>query len=148
MSTQFTTDLGFAISLPDGAEAIEESTAGPKTCQFSLPDASIVSAVRDDAAANSLADVIAWTEQMADHYVTSFGATEEMQGAIPSAGKQAFAYSVAFSDTEKWPRRATLIGALLDGGPFIGVTLLTTNLGQPLDVALVQDIVDGIAATD
>jgi len=148
LSTHFTTDLGFGISLPDGAAPIEESSAGPESRQFSLADASIVSAVRDDTAADSLAGVIAWTEQMAGHYVASFGATEEMQGAIHSPGRQAFAYSVAFTDNDKWPRRATLMGVLLDGGAFIGITLLTTNLGQPLDVALVQEIVDGIDATD
>ncbi|MBP2413312.1 hypothetical protein JOF48_002111 [Arthrobacter stackebrandtii] len=148
MSTKFTTDLGFEITLPDGAAPVEESSAGPQSRQFSLADASIVSVVRDDAAAASLADAIGWTEQMAEHYVASFGAAEEMQGAIQSPGKQAFAYSVAFSDNEKWPRRATLIGTLLDGGAFIGITLLTTNLGQPLDVQLVQSLVDGLAVTE
>lgn len=147
LSTHFDTGLGVGIALPDGASALEDSSAGPHSRQFSMPNGDLVSVVRDDAAAANLAGIIAWTENMASFYVNEYGGEEEMQGSITSAGKQAFAYSVAFRDAEDVPRRATLIGTLLDGGVFVGITLLTIDAGQPLDVALVQELVDGLEPT-
>lgn len=147
MSIQFDTGLGISISLRDGARALEESSAGPHSRQFSLSNGDLVSLVRDDTAATNLADIIAWTENMANFYVTEFGAVEEMQGSVTGTGKQGFAYSVAFRDAEDVPRRATLIGTLLGDGIFAGITLLTVNAGQPLDVALVQELVDGLEPT-
>lgn len=149
MSIQFDTGLGVSISLRDGACALVESSAGPHSRLFSLSNGDLVSIVRDDTAATNLADMIAWTENMANFYVTEFDGVEEMQGSVTGTGtgKQGFAYSVAFRDAEDVPRRATLIGILLGGGIFAGITLLTVNAGQPLDVALVRELVDGLEPT-
>lgn len=146
MSIEFDTGLGISISLREGAGALAESSAGPHSRQYSLRNGDLVSIVRDDAAATNLAGLIAWTERMADFYVREFGAVEEMQGSINAqgTGNRGFAHSVAFRDAEDVPRRATLIGTLLGGGIFAGITLLTVNAGQPLDAALVQELVDGL----
>lgn len=145
MSIQFSTGLGLQLTLPDGAESIAESSAGPLSAQFSLPGGEVVSAIRDDAAASSLAGVIAWTQSMAGHYTAEYGAVEEMQGSIPAQDREGYAYSVCFTDAEQTPRRATLAGCLLPGGGFAGITLLSINDGSTLDTALVQEIVRGIA---
>lgn len=145
MSIQFTSPLGLDITLPDGAEPIAEPSAGPLSAEFSLPNGDVVSVVRDDTAATDLAGIIAWTQAMAGHYITEFGAVEEMQGTIAGDGRQSYAYSVSFSDAAQVPRRATLMGCLLTGGIFAGITLVTINDGKPLDTELVEEIVRGMA---
>lgn len=147
MSIQFPTGLGLDITLPDGAEPLAEPTAGPLSAQFSLPRGEVVSVVRDDQAADTLSGIIAWTQSMASHYITEFGGVEELQGSIAGEGRQGYACSVAFSDAASVPRRATLVGCLLDEGIFAGITLLTINDGGPLDTSLVEGIVRGIAPT-
>lgn len=146
MSHQFQTDLGLTLTLPEGSEPVPESSAGPNSRQFSLANGDVVSLIRDDATAATLAGVIAWTQGMAAHYVQNYGAVEEMQGSINSPGKEAYAYAVSFKDADGVPRRATLIGVLAEG-TFAGATLLSINAGQPLDATLVQGIVDGIVPT-
>lgn len=145
MSIQLPTGLGLDVTLPDGAEPIAESSAGPLSAQFSLPRGEVVSVVRDDSAAVDLAGVIAWTQAMAAHYVNEFGAVEGPQGSMAADGKQSYAYSVSFKDADSVPRRATLMGCLLAGGIFAGITLLTIDDGAPLDTSLVEGIVQGLA---
>lgn len=145
MSNTFSTTLGISLTLPDGSAVIEESSAGPLSLQFSLANGDVISVVRDDQGVNDLASTIAWTEAMAEYYVKEFGAVEELSGSLESEGKTSFAYSVAYSDAQEVARRATLIGVLLDGGAFVGITLITINDGKPLDVELVQEIVNGVS---
>lgn len=144
---QFDTGLGISLTLPEGATPLEDPAAGPLAREFGLSNGDVVSVVRDDDAAASLAGVIAWTGLMAEHYVHEFGAEEELQGKVASSGKQSFARTLSYKDGEGWARRATLIGTLLNGGAFTGITLLTINAGRPLDAALVQELVDGLATT-
>lgn len=147
MSIQFTTGLGLDITLPDGAEPIAKPSAGPLSAQFSLSNGDVVSVVRDDSATTSLAGIIAWTQAMASHYVTEFGAVEEMQGSITAEDGQGYAYTVSFNDADSVPRRATFVGRLLAGGIFAGITLLTIDDGTALGTNLVEDVVRGIAPT-
>ncbi|MET4003195.1 MULTISPECIES: hypothetical protein [Arthrobacter] len=145
MSQPFDTGLGLTLVLPDGAQAIEVSSAGPASRQFSLVRGEVISVVRDDGAALEFPDLLAWAQGMAQHYVQDFDAVEEAQGTISSDGKQSYAYAVTFNDANGVPRRATLIATLLAGGLFAGITLLAINAGQGLDTELVQELVDGLA---
>lgn len=147
MSQQFDTGLGLTLVLPDGARAVEESSAGPLSRQFSFSDGSVVSVVRDDGAAVDVAGLVAWAQGMATYYVEEFKALEDVQGAITSEGKESYAYALTFKDAEGVPRRATLIATLLSDGSFAGITLLAINAGKPLDIELVQSLVDGLAST-
>lgn len=144
MSIQFRTELGVSISLPDGSEPVSVSSAGVNSQQFSLPSGDLVSMIRDYGSFGSLADVVAWTQGSANYYVVEFEAVEEMQGAIHSPAKQSYAFTVSFTDRDQTPRRATLIGCLLDDGAFVGMTLLTIDAGIPLDTELVEGLVTGL----
>ena len=145
MSQQFDTGLGLTLVLPDGTKPVEESSAGPASRQFSLVNGDVVSVVRDDTAAVDLAGLVIWAQAMAEHYVHEFGAVEDAQGNITSAGKQSYAYAVTFKDANGVPRRATLIATLLAEGIFAGITLVAINAGQALDIELIQQLVDGLA---
>lgn len=148
MSQEFDTGLGLKIVLTDGARPVEESSAGPSSRQFSLFNGDVISLVRDDSAANDLVGLLAWAQGMAQYYVKEFGAVEDAQGNITSAGKQSYAYAVTFKDANSVPRRATLIATLLEEGIFAGITLLAIDAGQALDIELVQELVDGLAPSE
>lgn len=146
MSKQFETSLGLTLTLPDDAEPMVDSSAGPLSRQFSLPSGDVVSLIRDDEAAGDLAGMLVWAQGQAAYYLREYGAVEELQGSLTSPGKQCYAYAATFTDAESVPRRVTLIAILFDDGTFAGITLLCVDLGQGSDLELVQFLVDGLTA--
>lgn len=144
MSKKFETGLGLTLALPEDAEPLEESSAGPLSRQFGLHNGDVVSLIRDDAAVGDLAGMLAWAQGQAAHYVKEFGAVEDMQGSVTSPGKQSYAYAAKFNDADGVPRRVILIATLFDDGTFAGITLLAVDLGQGPDLGLVQQLVDGL----
>lgn len=147
MSIEFDTQLGLTLTTPDGTVSVEESVAGPGSVQYLLPGGVFISLVRDDQAVSTTAQLIGWTQRMSQFYVERYATQEDISGRIESSGKEAYAYALAFTDAQEVPHYATLLGVLFPTGEFFGVTILTIDLGEPLDTTLIQAIADGLALT-